>query len=432
MTAADPLARDTSERSAYERDMRELLVLRLIAAWGLFITVRAVAGVVVTIYFPERLSGNLVLLGGLLAVAGLNVFCVRRAPRWTITATVLSSIAGVGVHVIYFVLESRIAESTVIIFMLFLTGLLILFPWGWRGQAWVGAAAVVGHLLVLRGGVPTALPLPLGILAIMVAATFTVVGAHLLDKHRFEVYRHTRAAERANSAKSEFLATVSHELRTPLSVIMGYTDLLLEESANAEQQDMLRRVRQQSAELLDLIQAMLHLDRMETGRLHGAREEFRVGELFDRLRADIPPGWCKPGVRLEWPESALQTVMRSERRELEIILRNLIHNALKYTEQGSVRVEVAVREATRRIQFTVGDNGPGIPAEDLAIIFDMFAQGGSNGPRGGGVGLGLFIVKRLVDALGGTVEVHSEAGAGARFTVSLPLYSREGAALVAG
>lgn len=233
--------------------------------------------------------------------------------------------------------------------------------------------------------------------------------------------------QRANRLKSEFVSTVSHEVRTPLTIITGYAELLLDDATTDEQREMLQRIQSQAAQLTDLVQAMLDVNRLEARRLPITLSAFTTGELMNALREKIPPTWCQDGValRLEMPEQ--NTVLRSDRGKIEMILRNLIHNALKYTEAGSVTVacEPCVREG--RISFTVTDTGPGIAAEEQSAIFDMFRQAGG-ATRGGGVGLGLYIVKRLTEALGGQISLRSEEGAGTQLTLSLPLEAPQPAA----
>jgi len=231
-------------------------------------------------------------------------------------------------------------------------------------------------------------------------------------------------ARRANRFKSEFVATVSHELRTPLAVIVGYTDLLRDDPAggfNDEQRDMLQRIHQQCLQVLDLIQAMLDLNRLETRQLALRLESFSLKDLIASLRSNLPAGWRRDGVAVRWEVPDEPVVLHSDRGKVEMILRNLIHNALKYTETGSVVISVQSPDEVRQIAFAVTDTGPGISAADQAAIFEMFQQGSGNAPRGSGVGLGLHIVKRLAEALGGSVTVESRPGAGSRFSVRLPV-----------
>jgi signal transduction histidine kinase len=114
-------------------------------------------------------------------------------------------------------------------------------------------------------------------------------------------------------------------------------------------------------------------------------------------------------------------MMHSDRAKIEMVVRNLIHNALKYTDQGEVSVLIDSEAVPGRVQIVVRDSGTGIAAEDLPTLFEMFRQSSADLPRGGGVGLGLYIVKRLTAVLGGRVEVQSQRGVGSTFTVDLPL-----------
>jgi signal transduction histidine kinase len=232
-------------------------------------------------------------------------------------------------------------------------------------------------------------------------------------------------AQSANRAKSEFIATLSHEIRTPINVVMGYADLLSEGAFGAapqEQLDVLNRIRHQSAQLLDLIQPMLDLSRLEARQTALANETFRIDELFEDLQLGVPAAWCKPGVFLLWQAPVGPDVMmHSDRAKIEMVVRNLIHNALKYTDQGEVSVLIDSEAVPGRVQIVVRDSGTGIAAEDLPTLFEMFRQSSADLPRGGGVGLGLYIVKRLTAVLGGRVEVQSQRGVGSTFTVDLPL-----------
>jgi signal transduction histidine kinase len=164
---------------------------------------------------------------------------------------------------------------------------------------------------------------------------------------------------------------------------------------------------------------MLDLNRLEAGRVTLSAEPFRIGHLLSSLRDGLPSGWRKPVVALEWETNDTNAVMDNDRAKVEMILRNLIHNALKFTDQGKVRVTAEVR-ANGRVRFAVEDTGPGIPAEELPNLFGMFHQGGA-APARGGAGLGLHIVRRFTELLGGEVQVESQPGEGTRFVVDLPL-----------
>jgi signal transduction histidine kinase len=225
----------------------------------------------------------------------------------------------------------------------------------------------------------------------------------------------------ASQLKSEFIGTMSHELRSPLNVVIGYVDLLIEGDmglVNADQREALERVRQHALQLLDLIQETLDVNRLEAGLLPVDLETFTVREFLDDVRDSIPADWMKRDVQLVWTVASEPILMRSDRGKLKKVLRNLIHNALKFTERGGVTVEAEAGAGW--VDLSVTDTGIGISEESLPIIFDMFRQiDGSTTRRHGGVGLGLYIVKQLVRALGGDVSVTSRLGAGSTFRVRL-------------
>lgn len=228
----------------------------------------------------------------------------------------------------------------------------------------------------------------------------------------------------ANQLKEEFMATMSHELRTPLNVIIGYTDLQMDGAfgdLNPDHLDTLGRVREQSIQLLDLIQATLDTSRLERGLVTVELTEVAVPTLVESLKAQIPPSWRKPTVELNWRIPSGLPSIRTDPNKLQIILRNLIHNALKFTNHGVVTV-AALRHPTKdQLSFVVQDSGVGIKAEHLSQIFDMFRQAPNGDGNHGGVGLGLYIVKRLAGILGAEIDVSSAPERGATFRIHVPI-----------
>jgi signal transduction histidine kinase len=235
--------------------------------------------------------------------------------------------------------------------------------------------------------------------------------------------------QRANRVKTEFVSTMSHELRTPLSVILGYTDVLDEAVKDLESRVVVERIRVAGRELLELVQATLDLNRLESGQDPSRREAVGMKELWDELATQYEAVPHPKGVALRW-EVVGMPVTSTDRRKLKIVVKNLVNNALKFTTEGEIHA--SVRSAGDRCLVVVRDSGIGIPAEDIARIFEMFHQLDTSDHRAhGGVGLGLYIVHRLVEQLGATLDVRSTVGRGTTFTLSIPLASVHPSAVAA-
>jgi signal transduction histidine kinase/CheY-like chemotaxis protein len=223
---------------------------------------------------------------------------------------------------------------------------------------------------------------------------------------------------RANRLKSEFVATMSHELRTPLNVIIGYLDLLVGGefgALSAEQGDIVKRADRSAHELLDLINATLDLSRLDAGRLPLDVRDLQLAPLFAELRNESE-AWLqrKPALELVWNLAADVPVIRCDPVKLKVVLKNLIANAIKFTDEGEIRVSAVRRDPG--VEISVSDSGTGIAEELLGDLFKPFPHGSSTTGRG----LGLYIVHRLLEVLGGQVSVESKLGCGSTFRVDLP------------
>jgi signal transduction histidine kinase len=180
---------------------------------------------------------------------------------------------------------------------------------------------------------------------------------------------------------------------------------------------VLRQTERNALALLEMITALLDLNRLEAGRLPVDRARVTIGTLLEDVRRELPPSWLRPDVEVRVEVKPNVPVLETDAGKLKTIVRNLVHNALKFTERGHVAI-TAARTITGGVTIAVADTGRGIPPESLGHVFEMFRQ--VPGTGGGGVGLGLHIVRRLLEVLGGTVSVRSEVGVGTTFTIILP------------
>ena len=230
------------------------------------------------------------------------------------------------------------------------------------------------------------------------------------------------AAETDDRSKSEFLATLSHELRTPIDIILGYTDLLLEGafgSLTADQNDALQRIGRNAHELFELVSAMLDLSRLEAGQLPIELQKVSVPKLIAELQGELQDISEHSQLEFTWRTATDLPPVYTDPSKLKTVLKNLVGNAVKFTLQGRVSVDARVGQGG--IEIVVSDTGVGIPQEALPLLFEPFYQ--LEQPSTGqfhGAGLGLHIVKRLLEALRGKVSVASEVGQGSSFCVWIP------------
>ncbi len=255
----------------------------------------------------------------------------------------------------------------------------------------------------------------------------TLAGQAAISIHHSELYdRSQRQAEElidAHKIKDEFLKVVSTQLKTPLNVITGYSDMFLQGllgEMTPIQEKAVETVARQSKELHGLINTVLQVSSIEAETLQVDLHEVNLWEFLSELRAfyDYP---LAKDVKLVWNYSADLPSVQGDRAKLRRILENLIGNALKFTEHGTVAILARYLADKKMLEFRVSDTGIGIPQEQISTIFQKFRQASAHtGMEHGGVGLGLYIVKKYLDLLGGTIQVESRTGEGSTFILRIP------------
>ena len=228
----------------------------------------------------------------------------------------------------------------------------------------------------------------------------------------------------ANAAKSQFLAHMSHEIRTPMNAVLGLARLLTQEPLSETQATMVSHIGEAGEALLRIINDILDLSKIEAGQIQIAREPFQPATILGHIRHMLAPSAAQKGITLAVEDDDLGDWVLGDALRLEQVLINLVGNAIKFTQQGSVRVSgrwVRRTDDGNRVRFEIQDTGIGIDAESLARLFQPFNQGDATITRRfGGTGLGLSISKHLVELMGGELGADSQPGEGSTFWLELP------------
>jgi len=238
-----------------------------------------------------------------------------------------------------------------------------------------------------------------------------------------EIEEKSKQLEAANKHKSDFLARVSHDLRTPLNAIMGFTRIVLRRMEGQMpdlQKENLKKVLISSEHLLNLINGLLDLAKIDAGKMEVSADTFRVEDIINMTTATVEPLLKDGRVRIVRDVTPNLPPLKTDRDKLKQILFNLLSNAAKFTEQGEIKVSASPENGN--LKLAVADTGIGMKKEALDHIFEEFQQAEkTTASKYGGTGLGLAIVKKFINLMGGEIIVESEEGKGSKFTITLPM-----------
>ncbi|TWT68919.1 CheR family methyltransferase [Crateriforma conspicua] len=251
-------------------------------------------------------------------------------------------------------------------------------------------------------------------------------GSDVTERHEYETSLHDarRMAEQANAAKSEFIANMSHEIRTPMTAILGYADLARQQSDSDELDELLGTIVRNGNFLLDIINDILDLSKIEAGKMEVSREKFSVVHLIEDVRSIMNVRAKEKGLSLDVRyDGKVPEKIESDPRRLKQVLINLVGNAIKFTQEGGVEIAVSHDESGEDLlQIEIEDSGIGMSDEQLQKLFRPFTQGDASVNRQfGGTGLGLTISRRLAGILGGTIKVDSEIEKGSTFVCTVAI-----------
>jgi len=252
---------------------------------------------------------------------------------------------------------------------------------------------------------------------------YLLIGTDNSVRKQFELELKTAMilAEKANLAKSDFLASMSHELRTPLGAILGFAQLMESGSPNASQIRSIDQILKAGWYLLELINEVLDLALIESGKLSLSLEAISLTEIMRECKSMMEPQAQKRGIGITFPPVDVSYYVKADRTRLKQIVINLLSNAIKYNRAGGTVIVRLVSHSAKVIRITVADAGDGLSPDKLAQLFQPFNRLGREGSVEEGTGIGLVVCKRLIELMGGVIGVESTVGSGSVFWIELGL-----------
>jgi signal transduction histidine kinase len=431
---AAPTARVGDALRRYADERARTVAAHLPWAVVAFLITYAVVAVFEIWNAPQRLLlyAAIYAVGAVCCVAALALTRGATAsPARVVTAVTLLAMVLITNTSLYHILGAGEAEVLALGNVYLVMGFFIAFPLGGWPQLLVATTACIG-LLAGLGTTVTAAVDP-GILAsgTLSLAALSVAGAVFAEHQRRglflareELTAAKEAAEAANRARRDFVASVSHDLRTPVNIIFGMADMALDVAVTAEQRDFVETIKRSAGQLHALINDLLDFSKMDAGVVDLRPRAFGLRPWLEQTLAPHAAMASSKGVSLRSRvHSALPEAIVADPDRLAQVVGNLVGNAVKFTERGSITVRIEPEGDARRpcLRCQVVDSGFGIAPEETAGLFQPFAQAATATRSHGGSGLGLAICRRLIEQMGGTIGVDSAPGRGSTFWFTLPL-----------
>jgi len=419
-------------REQHALGLERLACARLPFAVGMLLAFMLGALPIEAYYYPSHVETYVVVLAVELALSGLTLLACRWWPhRARAIATAWASVMALSV-LAYYPLVGGDATLALAALLCLISAMPAILPFGLWHQIVLCSVCTIGFVAIVASGVPSALPWPYLLVSLLAVGSLSTIGASSLVRFRLEAQQREAVlrqaqenlhlalgrAESAVELRSRLVANVSHELRTPVNVIVGYADMVLDSVDDPKLvKNLARRIRQYAVSLDSLISELLDLSRLSCGKVELVSERIDLSRLVDEVAHDTR--LLVRGKPVAVSADCRVAELTSDPMRVRQILNNLVTNAARATQSGSI--EIVARRDGSWLQISVRDTGCGIAAEQQERIFNAFEQVGAKPVGASGIGLGLAIVRQLVEVLGGEITVVSALGAGATFHVRLPL-----------